>query len=376
MRLTLVIGSLRCGGAERVLTSLANGWRRDGHAVTVVTLGNDEEPPYFPLDPEVSPAPLGVARPSRTFRESIVTNLACVRALRRSFRQSRPDVIVSFLTRINVLVLLAALGRAVPVIVSERNHPALEPLHRAWQWLRKRLYPHADAVVVPTRRIAEWFPQRLQPRIVVIPNAVAPHGRSGPRETGRVDRGTVLGVGRLVREKGFDLLVRAFAAATRRHEGWNLVIAGEGAERAALAELAESCGVAGRVHLAGRQADIRRVYTEADIFVLPSRREGFPNVLLEAMAAGLPAVAADCPTGPREIIRGERDGLLVATENADALARALVRLIDDIDLRKRLGTEAVRVTDRYGAAEIRERWTALVSQVSRRRRHRDFWLFR
>ena len=295
MRLTLVIGALRCGGAERILTTLANGWRRDGHAVTVVTLCDGREPPYFPLDPEVSLAPLGVARPSRTFRESIATNLACVRALRGCFRRSRPDVIVSFLTRINVLVLFAAAGRAVPVIVSERSHPAFEPLPRAWWWLRKRLYPRAGAIVVQTRRIAEWFPQQLQSRMVVIPNPVAPPGGPVPRKTGRVGRGTVLGVGRLVRQKGFDLLVRAFAAATRHHSGWELVIAGEGPERAALAALAISCGVTDRVRLIGRQADLRRVYAEADVFALPSRWEGFPNALLEAMAAGLPAVGRGLP---------------------------------------------------------------------------------
>ena len=365
MRLTLVIGALRCGGAERVLTSLANGWRRDGHAVTVVTLG-DDEPPYFPLDPEVSLAPLGVARASRSFLESFATNLACVRALRAAFGRSRPDVIVSFLVRINVLVLFAAAGRAVPVVVSERSHPAFEPLPRAFEWLRKGLYPRADAVVVQTRRMAGWFPQRLQPRIVVIPNAVVPPGGPGPRKTGPVDRGTVLGVGRLVRQKGFDLLVRAFAATTQHHEGWKLVIAGEGAERTALAALAESCGIADRVRLVGRQGDIRSLYAQADVFALPSRWEGFPNALLEAMAAGLPVVATDCPTGPREIIRDEQDGLLVGTEDVNALTQALTRLIGDPDLRERLGAEAANVADRYEAGAIQQLWNALISDVAGR----------
>ena len=124
------------------------------------------------------------------------------------------------------------------------------------------------------------------------------------------------------------------------------------------------------MRLIGRQTDIRRIYTAADVFVLPSRFEGFPNALLEAMAAGLPAVAADCANGPREIIRDEQNGLLVGTENVDALARALSRLIGDAGLRRRLGGEAAKVVDRYDAGEIQQRWNTLISDIATRgRRH-------
>ncbi len=204
----------------------------------------------------------------------------------------------------------------------------------------------------------------MQPCIVVIPNAVTPPVELGLRKTGRVDRRTVLGVGRLVRQKGFDLLVPAFAAATRCDGGWELVIAGEGPEREALAALAASCGIADRVRLIGRQADIRRLYAQADVFALPSRWEGFPNALLEAMAAGLPVVAADCLTGPREIIRDEHDGLLVGSEDVDALTQALFRLISDTDLRRRLGAEAAGVADRFDPGAIQQRWNALASDLA------------
>ena len=369
MRLTLVIYSLGCGGAERVLTSLANAWQRAGHAVTVIGLTDGDQPPFYPLDPRVSLEWLAVARTSRHVLEAITDNIGRVRALRAAFRRTRPDLVVSFLTSVNVLVLLAAVGRAVPVIVSERNNPRRAPVPPAWQWLRKRLYARADAIVVQTRRTAEWFPPRLRSRIAVIPNA-APLPSLPPRlrREGSADRGIVLGVGRLERQKGFDLLVRAFAEATRRHRGWKLVIAGDGSQRAALAALAASCGVADRVRLPGTQADIWRLYAAADVFALPSRFEGFPNALLEAMTAGLPSVAADCPTGPREIIRDEHDGLLVGTEDVVALTGALSRLIGDAHLRGRLGAASATVADRYGPDKIQQRWDALVADVAGRRR--------
>ena len=367
MRLTLVTYSLDCGGAERVLTSLANRWRRDGHAVTVLGLSDGAAPPFFPLDPGVSLEWLAVARDSRHLLDAIANNVERVWALRAALRRSRPEVVVSFLTAVNVLVLLAAAGLAVPVVVSERIDPRFKPLPGAWRWLRMRAYGRADAIVVQTRRTADWFPPRMQSRIAVIPNAIACPSGLASRDVGSARRGVVLGVGRLEHQKGFDLLVRAFARASRRHDGWQLVIAGEGSQRAALRTLAASCGVADRVRLIGRQDDIWPTYAAADVFVLPSRFEGFPNALLEAMAAGLPAMAADCPTGPREIIRNEHEGLLVRTEDVDALARALSRLIGDPDLRRRVGAAGATVVDRYGVDAIQQQWNALVSDVAGQR---------
>ena len=368
MRLTLVIHSLGCGGSERVLTSLANTWQRAGHDVTVMGLTDGDQPPFYPLDPRVSLEWLAVARTSRNFLEAVTDNIGRVRALKAAFKRARPDLVVSFLTSTNVLVLLATRDRTVPVVVSERSNPRRDPVPRAWQWLRMRLYPRAAAIVVQTRRTAEWFPPRLQSRITVIPNAAPFTGVPRPRGAGCADRGIVLGVGRLEHQKGFDLLVRAFAEATRGHRGWELVIAGDGSQRAALAALAASCGVADRVRLPGTQADIGRVYAAADVFALPSRFEGFPNALLEAMAAGVPSVAADCPTGPREIIRDEHDGLLVSAEDVVALTGALSRLINDPQLRGRLGAAGAEVTDRYGPDKIQARWDALVADVAGRGR--------
>ena len=184
MRLTLVTYSLGCGGAQRVLTTLANGWRRAGHAVTIVALRAEDEPPFFRLDPAVSVDWLAVAGDSRHPLEAVARNLVRVQALRAAFRRTRPDVVVSFLNTVNVLVLLATAGGRIPVIVSERNDPGLKPLHRAWRWLRNRVYGRARAIVVQTRRTAEWFPPRLRRRMVVIPNAVALPDRPAPPENG------------------------------------------------------------------------------------------------------------------------------------------------------------------------------------------------
>ena len=364
MRLTLVIHSLDCGGAQRVLTALANWWTRAGHTVTILALCDSRRPSFFPLDARVSVEWLDVMRGSRHVLAALANNFVRVRTLRAALRRSRPDLVLSFLATVNVLVLLAAAGRGVPVIVSERSNPKLAPLPCAWRRLRRWLYPQADAVVVQTRRGADWFPAGLQSRIVVIPNATGHPGAAAPGGGEPSGRRMVLGVGRLGHEKGFDLLVRAFAQAARNRPDWELVVAGEGPEKARLTALAEASGVAGRLRLPGRRTDIWPLYHAAHIFVLPSRFEGFPNALLEAMAAGLPALAADCATGPREIIRDGHDGLLVPAEDAAALAEALARLMGDADLRSRLGAAATAVVDRFGADTIQARWDTLVADVA------------
>lgn len=368
LRLTLAIPTLGCGGAQRVLTALANRWRRAGHAVTVLALADADRTPFFSLDCGVRVERLSAPRDSRHILDAVVSNVRRLGALRSALQRSRPDLVLSFLPTASVLTLLTTAGRGTPVAVSERGNPERQELAWEWRLLRRLLYPRAAAVVVQTRRAGEWFSTGLQARATVIPNAVARPPGIRPRAVTRPGSGIVLGVGRLEREKGFDLLIAAFAQAARDHGGWELVIAGIGSERGALAALADESGVGNRVRLIGLRADIWPLYAAADVFALPSRHEGFPNALLEAMAAGLPVVAADCPNGPREIITDECDGLLTPAGDVDALAHALSRLIGDAGLRRRLGGAATAVAARYGVEAIGQRWDALIADVAGRAR--------
>jgi glycosyltransferase involved in cell wall biosynthesis len=163
-------------------------------------------------------------------------------------------------------------------------------------------------------------------------------------------------MGRLGKEKGFDLLIRAFAAIAGEHPRWDVTIFGEGPERGALAGEIERSGVAGRVSLPGRTTDTEGVLRGADLFVLPSRYEGFPNALCEAMACGLPVVAFDCRSGPATIVRDGVDGVLVPAENVDALSAAMARLIADPEGRRRMGARAAEVSDRFSVERIASLW--------------------
>lgn len=332
-RIALVIGSLQGGGAERVAGILAQGWRGRGHAVDLVTLEPADAVPAYGLDPGLRVLRLDGSRPARNRLQALGRELANVRKLGRALRELRPDVVVSFLDQTNVLTLLACLGSGLPVVVSERSHPGRQPLGRAWRLLRRLTHPLAAALVVQTPEIGRWC-RRFNTNIRVIPNPVLP----APEIAGPGSGPVLLAAGRLSREKGFDILIRAFALLASRHPQWNLHIHGEGPQLGALEALVRSLRLTDRVALPGWVPDLAARMAQARIFVLASRWEGFPNALCEAMAAGLACVAADCPGGgPAAIIRQEKDGLLVPPDDVPALAGALDRLVSDQELRARLG---------------------------------------
>ena len=356
MRLSLVTWSLGPGGAERVLSSLANEWTRD-HEVTFITLSGDFPDHFQPTDRE---------RRIRlrmeladSFLKTIKTNALMARDLRRALESIDAEVVVSFMDRTNNQVLLATRGLNIPVVVSERVDPRFHQIPRKARLLRRVLYPRADAVVVQTESVRRWCERFIKPANVwVIPNPVQPCPHP---ETER--QRMVVAVGRLVPEKGFDVLLEAFASATRSFPDWTLTILGEGPERSALQFLARSYGIEGRVSFPGVVDDPSKYLARAGLFVLSSRYEGFPNALLEAMACGTPSIATDCPSGPSEIVRDGVDGLLVAVEDPDGLAGEMRRLMGNPMLRHELGQQAKGVTERFALDQVLDHWSAVFRTV-------------
>jgi glycosyltransferase involved in cell wall biosynthesis len=196
----------------------------------------------------------------------------------------------------------------------------------------------------------------------VIPNAVPalPGGRAPLKAP------MVLAVGRLRPVKGFDRLIRAFAAVASQHPEWRLRICGSGGERRHLRALITELGLESHARLAGRVAHVERELERASIFVLSSHAEGLPLALLEAMSKGLPVVSFDCPTGPPAVIAHGVDGLLVPNGDVAGLARAIAALIEDEPLRRRLGAAAVCKAETFALATVGERWEALIARVTAR----------
>lgn len=366
-RLTLVINSLGGGGAERVLSTMANWWADHGVSVTLITLagtGSD----FYPLSPAVRRVALDLSRPSSGLLDALRANAARVAGLRRALRNSRPDAVISFCDITNVLVLAAGTGMRVPVIVSERIDPRRYPIGRFWSALRRLVYRRAAALVVQTEALRPWAETHTAPgRVAVIPNPVRVEAATAECQidaaTRQAPEHRIVAMGRLDPQKGFDVLLRAFARCALQAPDWTLTILGEGPERPALECMISELGLAGRVTLPGRVSDPAARLRAADLFVLSSRFEGFPNALVEAMACGLPVLSTDCPTGPAEIIRPGVDGVLVPPDDEEALARALLYLIENPDERRRLAARAPEVAERFSLERVMAMWDQVVKRT-------------
>lgn len=366
MRITCIIYSLSAGGAERVMTWLADRLTKAGHEVSLVTYTS--LPDYYAQPDGVTRHRAGEGLPPycRWFR--LGCHFRRFLNIRQAIRESRPDVVVSFINITNCLVLLATrfLGRSVPVVVSERADPREHKIGWKWSLLRSLTYPLAHAVVVQTEDVAAWARSRWPRwRVAVVANAVdIPAGVDQEPALPQAATHNIVAMGRLVEQKGFDLLLEAFAPLAQRHPGWALTILGEGNRRAALVDQARALGIADRVHLPGVVNPPYRALAQADIFVLSSRFEGFPNALLEAMAMGAPAVSFDCPSGPGDIIRPGVDGLLVPAGDVVALRGALATLMDDETRRRAMGHRATEVRRRFAPEAIYLSWADILGKAS------------
>lgn len=355
----IVIHSLQGGGAERVAVDMASYWQTRGCQVSVVTQ-TDASGDAYRLPDGVARYELRLAGDTGGGLRALWGNLRRILALRRLVRRHRPTVVLGMMTRGSILAVVAARGRC-RVIATEHTHPPIQTLPPLWQRLRRWAYPRADAVIALTHGTAQWLDVHVPGvQAQVIPNAVHwPLEDGDPvmpaaRPAGRL---RLLAVGRLHGVKGFTCLVRAFALVAALFPDWDLTILGEGSERAALEALCEELGLQGRVSLPGRVGNVGAWYQASDLYVLSSVAEGLSNTLLEAMASGLPCVAFDCETGPREIIRDGIDGVLVRpVQDPDALAAHMSELMADPALRARYAGRAVDVRDRFSTARVMALW--------------------
>jgi glycosyltransferase involved in cell wall biosynthesis len=372
MKICILISSLAPGGAQRVAVTLANHWLERGWEVSVLTLANPEQD-FYKLDPRVRREALNLDRSSKhNLLRGLINNFHRVIAIRRALKDLRPDLVLGLMTEANVLLALARTGLPLVAIGSDRVSRRHESrISRTWKFMRWWTCRRLQAMVTLTRQHESWYRSRWPTlHVATIPNPVRyPLENLAPFLSPRLLKNAagaermILSVGRLSPQKGFDILLRAYSQVKNGHSGWILAIVGDGPERERLATLIERLGITDCAFLPGVAGNLGEWYESSDLYVLPSRYEGFPNVLLEAMSYGLPVLASDCETGPREIVHDEVDGILVPPEDEAALANALSRLMGDPVLREHLGRRAVRVRKQFSIESIAGKWDRLFGQV-------------
>jgi len=374
--LILICNSLDAGGIERVVSTLANEWSRRGRRICVITLHNRRK--FYDLDPTIhhviidraglnrvasllrwvaswlgSDGPpkwwlLGVLAaalhhiPCKRLYRSYHTFVYAFAAalLRRAIRRVESPVVVALGTPINIITLKACRGMGRRLIISERNDPRRLSRYKQWDVLARRLYNHADLVTANTRGALRDMGEYVDAgKLAYVPNPLL-LSNSSKGSTAPSSAPFILNVGRMVPAKAQDVLLEAFAQLGDEFNGWRLAIVGDGRLEEDLRTRAASLGMEGRVEWHGLVHDPYVLYRSATIFALPSRVEGTPNVLLEAMSCGLPVVVSDGAPGLLELVEDEVTGLVVPVNDPVALASALRRLARDGELRRRLGEAA------------------------------------
>ena len=346
-KISFFIGSMRRGGAERVISVLADHFCRQGWDVEIAVLLENQV--GYPLDGRIRIVDL-----TQKGRSYAGKALKWLKSIRRYVSERKPDRIVSFIGRINVLVITACRGLGIPVIVSERNDPKHDGRGRLMLKLCGACYRKAQTVVYQTEYERSCFKVRKD-NGRVIPNPVAvgeePLPCARPLE--------VVTAGRLLPQKDQQMLIRAAALLIGEYPDLRLKIYGSGSLKKELEELIRAEGLGIAAELPGNVEDLHRRINGSGIFVLCSQYEGLSNALIEAMTLGLPCISTDYP-GADEIIENGRNGLLVPCGDVPALAEAIRTLLDNGALRSSVAEEGRRTAERYRDGEVLKQWEEVI----------------
>lgn len=364
MHLALVISSLQTGGAERVLSELANAWCAQGYQISLITLSREDERSLYTLDSRVKLFPLNQSSLQETSLLQRLKNIVRrIFVLRMTLKSVKPDAIISFIDVMNITTLLASRFLKIPVIVSERTHPAYYKLPYPYKILRRLMYPYADKVISQTNSASNYFSALSLSKKAVIPNSVSIPVRQKKQDDILKPVHHIVSVGRLCPNKGFQILIRAFSKVLGRNPNLKLTIYGEGEMRTNLEELIQELNLVNTVFLPGTIPDIQSALMSADLFVFPSYYEGFPNAVCEALAMGLPVIASNC-SGTIDIIQDGVEGRLFPVGDVDALADVIQELLADAPARVKLSEKAQHVIERFSQPSVMKCWDDVLMQVT------------
>ena len=366
MKVLIVINSLARGGAQRVVSTLTREWVKS-HQV-LIALFDASRPAYEHGGVVADLGAPSLRSPVMKLYNALLRSIRIARILWRE----RPDRIVSFMESANypTIVAATATGLLDRLSVSVRCNPAAIPgLHRL---LIPIVYRLAKRVVAPSYGVRCALQKLGLParKLSVIPNPV--FRRTDVTTSARADSPLryILGVGRLEREKGFERLLKAFSQIRVDQSNIDLVILGDGPERAALLAISQELEITARTHLPGVVSDVDAWYRGAVCFVLASHSEGSPNVVVEAMANGCPVVSFDCPYGPAEILESGRSGLLVSQDDTAGLTDAIQRVVSDRELRAHFAKVGMQRARAFSVEKIAPLWLNGLSRIDSHREQR------
>lgn len=359
------LNSLQQGGAERVVSNLANRFAKEGYEVVIATewYGTDE----FALDQKVRRVHVGLTKEDEN-RSRISKMLRRIWYLRRFMKKEKPDVVVAFTRGVLYRALAAGIGTGIPVVISVRTDPVGHYDKKADKLRIPLLFPHAAGCVFQTEGAKAFFAPYLQENSRIILNPLNPKYVGVPEPAVRTKN--VVQSGRLVDFKNQPMLIRAFLKVHEKHPDYTLKIYGPDSKdgtKEILESIIHENHAEDFVKLMGGSNTLEKDLADAALYAFSSDWEGLPNALMEAMALGLPVVSTDCPCGgPKTLIEDGVNGLLVPIMDEKAMTDGILRLIEDRELAERLGREARKISERANEDAVFEQWQTYLQECCKR----------
>ncbi len=359
LNILFLISDMQGGGAQRVASLLCNAWAGRGDMVTIVTYEPEGTQPFYPLSENIDVIGMDLQGNGSGVGKALISNSKRVLRISKIIKDTKPDAILCFGYDVSVLGVLSAMGLHKNVIACERSDPSVYPAAGIWKKLRDYAYRHVDQLVVQTPAAQEYCHQ-FRPAVDIIPNPVSRPDTTSPADIKKPDRRFIASLGRLSHEKGHDILIEAFANIAGTHKDTDLLLIGGGPCLEFYEKKAASLGLKERIHFTGQSKNPFPVLEQAELFVLPSRFEGFPNALAEAMALGLPCIATGGAAGAKALIDYGRNGLIVPGEDPKAMAEAMDSLLSDKDFAQKLGAGAAKITEYLDMDKVIAMWDSLI----------------
>ena len=354
MKVTFLISSTYGGGAERVTCNLANYLKNKGYTIEILCMRKTEKSYFLEKEIKVSP----IIKDYRK-KNSIFDYLIFFHKIRKyMIRHDDVDVYIVMLPIITVIMMILRKYTNAKVIASERGNPSSYSKIR--QVLLKYYAKQADVFVFQTVDAKLWYGKSVEKcQSIVIPNAVNPEFICPYYEGKKIKR--IISAGRLVKQKNFSILIKAFSKICHDFSDYKLTIFGEGPEKENLINLSRKYDVHEKVEFLGQTDLLSEELEKSTIYVLSSDYEGMPNILIEAMAVGLPCIATDCPCGgPKFLIKDRVNGILIPVGDADRLEESIRELLSNSSYREKLGFEAKKICERLNPEKIYAIWEELL----------------
>ena len=348
-KIAFVLGNISLGaGTERAVTNLANAFSRDeNNQVFIVSINSeDKDKPYYPLEKGIKVIHMNAGKGSKIQR--LLGYYGIVGQLNKIMADNDIDYVLGTTHAFNIL--LSFLKGKVRKIGCE--HMSYNACPKVSQIIRKNRYKHLDAVVLLTQMDREHYDFLPSEKTFVIPNI-----RSfQPDKPAVLDNKRIITVGRLDSQKGYDILVELAPDLKERIPDWKIDIYGSGTMKQQLEDRIKELGIQDFVFINEPVKEIREEFEKSSMYLMTSRFEGLPMVLLEAQACGLPIVSFNCPEGPADVINDGEDGYLIDDFNKEELVEKTARIALDEQLRKKMGANAFKRSDRFSEESILKKW--------------------